>query len=126
MAGGALLSEYGCVQMAQRLTACGLAFTAFVLIAGGLVFDWIASIEGVTGSGAWWLYPFLVAAVCAPAGVGAMIVARRPGNLIGWILVLGGLSLAAVLAAQPLQAKRATRSSARHKRTTLEACSFVL
>src|SRR5947209_27445 len=87
--------------MAPRLTACGLAFTAFVLIAGGLVFDRIAAAEEVSGSGAWWLYPFVVASVCAPAAVGALIVVRRPRNPIGWILVLGGLSLAAVLAAQP-------------------------
>jgi signal transduction histidine kinase len=101
VAGGALLREDGRVQMAPRLTACGLAFTALVLIAGGLAFDRIAAAEDVSGSGAWWLYPFLVASVCAPAAVGALIVVRRPRNPIGWILVLGGLSLAAVLAAQP-------------------------
>ena len=63
--------------------------------------DQVAAAEHVSGSGAWWLYPFVVAAVAAPAGVGALIVARRPRNPIGWILVLGGLSLAAVLAAEP-------------------------
>lgn len=65
------------------------------------MFDRIAAAEHVPGSGAVWLYPFLVAAVCAPAAVGALIVARRPHNPIGWILVLGALSLAAVLGAQP-------------------------
>jgi signal transduction histidine kinase len=47
------------------------------------------------------MYPFLVAAISAPAAVGALIATRRPRNPIGWILVLGALSLAAVLAAQP-------------------------
>ena len=87
--------------MASRLAACGLALTALAVIAGGLVFDRVAAVEDVPGSGAWWLYPFLVAAVLAPAAVGALIVVRRPRNPIGWILVLGALSLAAVLAAQP-------------------------
>ena len=51
--------------------------------------------------GPYWLYPFLVASVSAPAAVGALIAGRRPHNSIGWILVLGALSLAAVLAATP-------------------------
>ena len=101
VAGGAPLSENGRVRMAPRLAACGLALAAVVLIAGGLVLDRIAAAQHVSGSGAWWLYPFLVAAVLAPAAVGALIAARRPRNPIGWILVLGALSLAAVLAAQP-------------------------
>jgi signal transduction histidine kinase len=87
--------------MASRLIACGLAVTAFVLAAAGLVLDRVAAAEGVSGSGAWWLYPFLLAAICTPAAVGALIVARRPGNPIGWILVVGALSLAAALVAEP-------------------------
>src|SRR4029079_5454587 len=51
--------------------------------------------------GATWLYPFLVAAVSAPAAVGALIATRRPHNPIGWILLLGAFSIAAVLAATP-------------------------
>ena len=89
------------VQMASRLIACGLALTAFVLTAAGLVLDRLAAAEDVSGTGAWWLYPFLLAAICAPAAVGALIVARRPRNPIGWILVAGALSLVAVLAAEP-------------------------
>ena len=87
--------------MAPRLIACGLAVTAFVLTAVGLVLDRVAAAEGVSVSGAWWLYPFLLAAICSPATVGALIVARRPRNPIGWILVVGALSLGAVLAAEP-------------------------
>ena len=67
----------------------------------GLVLDRIAAEQHVPGSGPLWLYPFLVAAVSAPAVLGALIVARHPHNRIGWILVVGALSLAAVLAATP-------------------------
>ncbi len=87
--------------MAPRLAAGGLALTALVLIAGGLVLDRIAAAQHVAASGRLWLYPFLLAAVAAPAAVGALIAARRPRNPIGWTLVIGALSLAAVLAAQP-------------------------
>jgi signal transduction histidine kinase len=89
------------VRFLSRLIACGLALTAFVLTAAGLALDRVAAAEDVSGSGAWWLYPFLLAAICTPAAVGALILARRPTNSIGWILVVGALSLVAVLAAEP-------------------------
>ena len=101
MAGDARDRDNGRVRMAPRLAACGLALAALVLITGGLVFDRIAAAKDVSGSGSWWLYPFLFAAVLAPAVVGALIAVQRPGNPIGWILVFGALSLAAVLGAQP-------------------------
>lgn len=63
--------------------------------------DRIAAGRHVAGPGPVWLYPFLGAAVSAPAVVGALIAGRRPRNPIGWILVLGAVSLAAVLAASP-------------------------
>lgn len=63
--------------------------------------DRIAGDQHVPASGHLWVYPFLVAAVAAPAAVGGLIASRRPRNPIGWILVLGALSLAAALAAQP-------------------------
>src|SRR5437879_190834 len=88
------------VRIAPRLAACGLALSAFVLTAGGLLLDRIAADRHVPGSGPPWLYPFLVAAISAPAAVGALIATRRPRNPIGWVLVLGALSIAAVLAAQ--------------------------
>ena len=91
----------GGVRMVPRLAACGLALAALILIVGGVVFDRIAAAKDVPGSGAWWLYPFLLAAVLAPAVVGVLIAVQRPANPIGWILVLGALSLAAVLGAQP-------------------------
>ncbi|MFL5964066.1 MAG: sensor histidine kinase [Gaiellaceae bacterium] len=88
------------MRIAPRLAAGVLALAALVLIVGGLVLDRIAARHHVPGAGSVWLYPFLLAAVSAPAAVGALISTRRPRNPIGWILVLGALSLAAVLAAQ--------------------------
>jgi hypothetical protein len=93
--------DNGLVRMAPRFVAGGLALAALILIAGGLVFDRIAAAKDVSGAGSWWMYPFLVTAVLAPAVIGALIAMQRPGNPIGWILVLGALSLAAVLCAQP-------------------------
>jgi signal transduction histidine kinase len=88
------------VRIAPRLAACAFALTAVVLIVAGLVLDRVAADRHVSGTGPVWLYPFLVAAVSAPAVVGALISTRRPRNPIGWILVLGALSLAIVLTAQ--------------------------
>jgi hypothetical protein len=70
---------------------------AVALIAGGLVLDQIASGQQVPGSGHLWLYPFLL-------GAGRRWGARRGATAsypIGWILLLGALLLAAVLAAMP-------------------------
>jgi signal transduction histidine kinase len=78
-----------------------LALAALAVVAGGLLLDRIAAQEHLPESGSVWLYPFLVAAVSAPAVVGAMIVGRQARNPIGWILVVGALSLAVVLAASP-------------------------
>jgi hypothetical protein len=71
------------------------------LTTGGLVLDRIAAVEHVPEAGSMWLYPFLFCAVSIPAAVGVLIATRRPRNPIGWILVLGALSLAPVLAASP-------------------------
>ena len=97
----ARLDENACVRIALRVAARALALAAVVLIAAGLVLDRIATGQHVSGAGPAWLYPFLLAAVSAPAAVGALITGRRPHNPIGWILVLGALSLAIVLAATP-------------------------
>jgi signal transduction histidine kinase len=95
------LHENEGVETAQRLIAWGLALAAVALIAGGLVLDRIAAAQHIPGAGSVWLYPLLVAAIAVPAVVGALIAARRPRNPIGWILVMGALSLGAVLAASP-------------------------
>jgi signal transduction histidine kinase len=95
------LHENDGVRTAPRVIAWCLAFAALAVIAGGLVLDRIAAQEHVPDSGSVWLYPFLLAAVSAPAAVGGLIVARQPRNPIGWILVVGALSLGVVLAATP-------------------------
>jgi signal transduction histidine kinase len=89
------------MRIAPRLFAWGFALGAVALITGGLVLDRIAAVEHVPEAGAMWLYPFLFCAVSIPAGVGVLIATQRPRNPIGWILVLGALSLAPVLAASP-------------------------
>jgi signal transduction histidine kinase len=101
VAKGAPLHENDGVRTVLRTIAWCLALVALAMIAGGVVLDRIAAEQHVSDAGSWWLYPFLVAAVSAPAVVGALIVARQARNPIGWILVVGALSLAAVLAASP-------------------------
>ncbi|HEX9598702.1 MAG TPA: histidine kinase [Gaiellaceae bacterium] len=89
------------MRLAPRLFAWGFALSAVAVSAGGLLLDHIAAAKHVSGSGTVWLYPFLFGSVSVPAVVGALIATRRPRNSIGWILVLGALSLAPVLAASP-------------------------
>jgi len=95
------LHENDGVRIAPSVIAWCLALAALAMIAGGVLLDLIAAEQHVPDSGSAWLYPFLVTAVSAPAAVGALIVSRRARNPIGWILVVGALSLAAVLAATP-------------------------
>jgi signal transduction histidine kinase len=95
------LGENERVRIAPRLLVWVFALAAVAVISAGLFLDQIAAAKDVSGSGTVWLYPFLFGAVSAPAAVGVLIVTRRPRNLIGWVLVLGSLSLAPVLAATP-------------------------
>jgi signal transduction histidine kinase len=99
VATGAPLHENESVQIARRVLAWGLALLAVAVIAAGLVLDRIAAARHVPESGSVWLYPLVFAAIAAPAAVGALIATQRPRNPIGWILVVGALSLAVVLAA---------------------------
>src|SRR6478735_4054018 len=46
----------------------------------------------------------LVAAVAAPAGVGALVAWRRPGERVAWILLLGALSVGVVMCADQVSA----------------------
>jgi signal transduction histidine kinase len=101
VAAGGALRENESVRIAPRLIAWGFALAAVAVIAGELLLDRIAAAKHISGSGSVWLYPFLFGAVSVPAAVGALIATRRPRNPIGWILVLGSLSLAPVLAASP-------------------------
>jgi hypothetical protein len=64
------------------------------LIASAVVLDVIAGHEAVSDVPPSWIEPFVFVAVAAPAIVGALIVLRRPGNSIGWVLVAGALSFA--------------------------------
>src|SRR2546430_12626457 len=91
----------GGVRMVPRLAACGLALAALILIVGGVVFDRIAAAKDVPGSGAWWLYPFLLAAVLAPAVGGVLVAGERPANPICLVLLFCALALAAGLRAPP-------------------------
>jgi signal transduction histidine kinase len=82
--------------LAWIVSACsiGLAVSSIVLVE-------VASHGGVADAGAWWLYPFVVLAVAAPAIVGAALTTHPDGRRVGWILVLGAASVAVPLAAQP-------------------------
>lgn len=85
----------------SRLVAWFLAAVSIGLVGASLVLDQVASRAGVTGTGSWWLYPFVVGSVAAPVLVGAMLLARGGAERIGWILALGGFSVALPLFAQP-------------------------
>jgi signal transduction histidine kinase len=97
----ALVDENDGVRTTLRLVAWGLALGAVALVAGGLALDGVAAAQNVPGSGSVWLYPLIFVAVSTPAVVGALISAQRPRNPIGWILVMGALTLGVVLAATP-------------------------
>src|SRR4051812_43047088 len=97
----ASLEENAGVRTAPGLVGWAIALAAVTLVAGALVLDEIAAARHVQGSGSVWLYPWQFAAILTPAAVGALIAAQRPRNPIGWILVVGALSLAAVLTAVP-------------------------
>jgi signal transduction histidine kinase len=62
----------------------------------------------------WAVWAFLVVAVLTPTFIGLGIVARRPRNVIGWILVVGALTVVVPLVGEALgnpwglQASRAT------------------
>ncbi len=84
-----------------RLLAWLVAAVSIGLVGLSLVLDQIASRGGVPGTGSRWLYPFLFVAVAGPALVGATLAARRSGNRVAWILLLGGLLVAVPLAAEP-------------------------
>src|SRR5918998_2322721 len=72
--------------------AWSLWTVAITLVAGGLLLAWANRLEAP-------LYEFWVVALISPtfATLGALIVSRRPGNVIGWIFlacgVVGGVQM---------------------------------
>jgi signal transduction histidine kinase len=87
----------------MRLVAPVLAVLAIASICAALVVRIVDDGAAAEAGGSVWLAPFLVAAVAAPAGVGAFVLLRRPGNRIAWVLLLGGLSVAVVMLADTLK-----------------------
>ena len=76
-----------------RALAWGLAGLIVLVLAAALVLlAFNARVMAPTKIGA---YGFAAVAVLVYAGVGGLIAARVPGNVIGWLLSLDGLLLAA-------------------------------
>jgi hypothetical protein len=70
----------------SRLAGWGLAGLAFVLMLSSTV------LAAVSGSGLGFGDVFIWAIAVVFAGVGALIVARQPGNAIGWIFLAAGVA----------------------------------
>ena len=83
----------------MRLLAPVVAVLSIASICVAAVVHAVDDGNGLARDGSVWLAPFLIAAVAAPAGVGAFVALRRPGNRIAWILLLGGLSVGVVMLA---------------------------
>jgi signal transduction histidine kinase len=84
---------------ALRPLACVIAALAALAAVAAVVFNLIAadrSSLGVPG-----VVPFL-AAIIAPTAVGLFVALRQPANRIAWILLVGPLSVAVVMAADGL------------------------
>ena len=82
-----------------RVVACVLAITAIVAAVFAVVAAVIAHARGIPHApGALDVVPLLLG-VGPPAAVGAFLVLRRPRAVVGWILVVGALSVAASMAA---------------------------
>jgi signal transduction histidine kinase len=82
----------------MRIAAFVVAVLAILAIAGALVAAAVGGADEVA------LAPFLFAAVAAPAGVGALVAWRRPGERVAWILLVGALSVGVVMCADQLSA----------------------
>ena len=82
----------------MRNAAPVVAVLAILAIAGAIVAAAIAGADQVE------LAPFLFAAVAAPAGIGALVAWRRPGERVAWILLLGALSVGVVMCADQVSA----------------------
>jgi signal transduction histidine kinase len=76
-----------------RVVAWSLAAVTVLALVAALVL--VGLNAGRVGGGRVGAYAFLAVAVLVYAGTGGLIASRLPGNAIGWLLCLTGLSLAA-------------------------------
>jgi hypothetical protein len=88
----------------SRVVACVLAIAAIAAAAFAVVAGVIAHARGIPDApGALDAVPLLLG-VGLPACVGAFLVLRRPRGVVGWILVVGALSVAGSMAASTASA----------------------
>src|SRR5215218_7744681 len=88
------------MRILRALAPVVIAISAIAAICGAVAALIVATAGGYAPDGASLATaPFLVAAVAAPACVGAFVLHRRPRNRIAWILLLGALSVGVVMAA---------------------------
>jgi signal transduction histidine kinase len=88
----------------MRLLPPIVAVLAIAAICGAIVVRLVARARGydLEGGGPGYA-PFLIAAVAAPACVGAFVADRRPRNRVAWILLAGALSVGVVMCADALK-----------------------
>ena len=87
------------MRLLPRTIAYLVATAAIASVGAAIAVDIVAAGRGIDDGGPVWVAPFMLAAVAAPAAVGAFVVGRRPGNRVGWILLDGALSVGVVVCA---------------------------
>jgi signal transduction histidine kinase len=87
----------------RRLLPPTVAALAVGAICAAYAIAIAAHARGDAPTEALWVGPFLIAAVAAPACVGAFVAVRRPGTRVAWILLLGAASVAVVMLADALK-----------------------
>jgi hypothetical protein len=87
----------------SKALACLTAAAAAAAGTAAVVLNLVAAGRGAHHSlDAWTAAPFLLGIV-TPAAVGLFVALRQPGNRVAWILLLGPLTVAVVLAADGLR-----------------------
>ena len=82
-----------------RPVACVIATTAVAIAIAAFVASIVARSRGVDVPGDLIAGVLFVFAVAVPASVGLFVALRQPGNRVAWILLVGPLSVAVVMAA---------------------------